>query len=536
MQRAGDSAGSSNEKDAARATDLRLVAFMSQTPELRQSALIDTHTHVHFQGLQQTVDALSTHFRDNARQLQLVVMSTCCAAGRPHPVANEHQEKGLAFRPPQDDWKVVAQLARTFPRHVVPAFGIHPWYADVVADEAEVELVQGDATHSAAAAENHEVGDGCESQGKERTAQWLQELERLLVEFPHAVVGEVGLDKLKGGVGLAQEREGAAVSKSATSKERLRLQSLVLKQQLDVATRLGGRSVSVHCVQATGPLFDILRLYPQTVQSKWTASEGVSHSSNPGSGARTEGQEVEPVVLRIALHSFSGSSDFVRSLLALEKKRQRPGGGKKRQRKRRQCKADASSTNSDAVHEEIVQVAETKRPVHFEFYFGFSMSVNCGCVQRLSSLANADAKSSSSPRPDESSCREIKFLEKKKAKLASIIRSIPPDRILLETDRGAFGSEVCDDLEHLCEVCRQIVLFGRCVATYMCCCVLLFLRLRTCSTSQVIASCSQDTESSVSVCNRARRNAARFLRWQASTDTPHSNGAGNIDEEELSQN
>lgn len=57
------------------------------------------------------------------------------------------------------DWPVVAGLTARFPDLVVPAFGLHPW---------------------------HIAG---------RSAEWCDRLVALLAAHPHAVVGEIGLDR-----------------------------------------------------------------------------------------------------------------------------------------------------------------------------------------------------------------------------------------------------------------------------------------------------------------------------------------------------
>ncbi len=58
----------------------------------------------------------------------------------------------------EDDWPVVAMLARQYPQTVMPAFGIHPWYASNAA------------------------------------AGWIEHLRSWLNDWPQALIGECGLD------------------------------------------------------------------------------------------------------------------------------------------------------------------------------------------------------------------------------------------------------------------------------------------------------------------------------------------------------
>lgn len=70
-------------------------------------------------------------------------------------------QKLLCVSATEEDWEKVAILAQTNPQKVVPAFGLHPWYLE------------------------------------KRSAIWLSTLENMLQQFPNALVGECGLDKLK---------------------------------------------------------------------------------------------------------------------------------------------------------------------------------------------------------------------------------------------------------------------------------------------------------------------------------------------------
>lgn len=71
------------------------------------------------------------------------------------------------------DWPVIISLAEQYPRVVIPAFGLHPWYI------------------------------------REAVPGWEKRLEDLLARYPQALVGETGLDRLKD---KNIETQGAAFS------------------------------------------------------------------------------------------------------------------------------------------------------------------------------------------------------------------------------------------------------------------------------------------------------------------------------------
>lgn len=112
-----------------------------------------------------------------------------------------------------DDWGAVEKLAAAYPAlvelhhptqfSILPAFGVHPWYAG------------------------------------EQPAHWLTALEEMLVRHPEAAVGEIGVDGLR----------------DQPSRE---VQRQVLVAQLTLAVRLK-RPVVVHGARAWGELLAILK-------------------------------------------------------------------------------------------------------------------------------------------------------------------------------------------------------------------------------------------------------------------------------------
>lgn len=107
----------------------------------------------------------------------------------------------------EEDWPQVAALAREFPGFVVPSFGYHPWYVS------------------------------------ERTARWRDTLVEWLDRTPGAVVGEIGLDRWKPGLSYDGQEE-------------------VFVAHLRVAAERN-LAASLHCLQAWGRLYDLLRDHPR---------------------------------------------------------------------------------------------------------------------------------------------------------------------------------------------------------------------------------------------------------------------------------
>jgi TatD DNase family protein len=101
----------------------------------------------------------------------------------------------------EGDWLKVIQIHETY-EGIYPSFGLHPWF---IAD---------------------------------RSPSWFQTLEDLLIQFPNAAVGEIGIDH------ALEERDDADQEK-------------VFFQQLELARKLE-RPVSIHCRRAWGRLIELL--------------------------------------------------------------------------------------------------------------------------------------------------------------------------------------------------------------------------------------------------------------------------------------
>lgn len=139
--------------------------------------LFDSHNHVQDDRLFPQIDAVMTRAR--AAGVVRMGVKGCCEA----------------------DWPRVAEIAKAH-EGVHPAFGLHPWF---IAD---------------------------------RSPAWLGTLEALLVQYPQAGVGEIGLDH-------------KVASYDAADQE------AVFADQLELARRLE-RPVTIHCREAWGRLIELL--------------------------------------------------------------------------------------------------------------------------------------------------------------------------------------------------------------------------------------------------------------------------------------
>lgn len=103
----------------------------------------------------------------------------------------------------ESDWQAVAKLAADHPSLIRPAFGLHPWYI------------------------------------QERSTNWLDMLEQKLIANPRASIGECGLDR------WIQDHD-------------INDQEKVLRDHIALAVK-HGRPITIHCLQAWGPLTDTLK-------------------------------------------------------------------------------------------------------------------------------------------------------------------------------------------------------------------------------------------------------------------------------------
>jgi Tat protein secretion system quality control protein TatD with DNase activity len=314
---------------------------------------------------------------------------------------------------------------------LIPSFGWHPWFSHQLYDDS--------ATGSAAA--DIESEDEQKKKKKKKKAahyeavlvpaptdaafidalpppaplsSFIASTRALLEAHPHALVGEIGLDKV---FRLPQQwdlsdaaarddgltpggREGRTLS---PHRVRMPHQEAVLTAQLHLAGELG-RAVSVHGVQAHGALYDALaktwkgheREVVSRRQRRQVAPGAEDTSGDDDDDDDDDGDDGErhkvsrrrraatkgcmPFPPRICLHSFSGSVEVVKQYL--------------------------------------------NPSVPAAIFFSFSSAVNLGT-------------------------------ESVRAKVADMIRMVPEDRLLVESDLHTAGQVMDDALEDMYrEVCR----------------------------------------------------------------------------------
>lgn len=149
-----------------------------------------------------------------------------------------------------EDMAYVAQLADAEPAHIVPCFGVHPWMVHAIS-----------LKHPAPRAEDHYhelLGDDAHEWVAALPApvslhDVVQRVSELLERFPAALVGEVGLDRsFRIADPTAQPRRLTPLQTP------LAHQRAVLDAHVQLACRYR-RSLSVHCVRATGATLEALQ-------------------------------------------------------------------------------------------------------------------------------------------------------------------------------------------------------------------------------------------------------------------------------------
>lgn len=122
-----------------------------------------------------------------------------------------------------EDWPAVEALCARAD-WLIPSYGVHPW----------------------------DCGN--------RPSDWFARLEQVLLSQPRAAVGEIGLDRW-----ILERAAPDDARLAGLRRAPLDEQADVFTAQLRLAARLG-RPASVHCLDAFGPLLELLRATPLPAQ------------------------------------------------------------------------------------------------------------------------------------------------------------------------------------------------------------------------------------------------------------------------------
>ncbi len=291
-------------------------------------------------------------------------------------------------------------------KHVVPAFGWHPWFSHQMYDDLKEEVEPDQVEHYRSVLspkpDDHDFMKALPTPLSLR--RFLLETENRLKDFPYALVGEIGLDRnfrlpnspsamtgdMKSKTGGSEKvytpgtREGRSLSPYRVDMDH---QKTVLRAQFELAAKLR-RPVSVHSVQAHGLVFEVMQALwkghekPSKAQRKKAAEAAGAAKTHPldDQPKNSSDSKSSPFPPRICMHSYSGPPDALKQFLA--------------------------------------------PTVPADIYFSFSAAIN--------------------------------FSNDSTAKVVSVIKAVPNDRILIESDFHCAGERMDQFLEEIvlkvCEI------------------------------------------------------------------------------------
>ncbi|KAH8735543.1 hypothetical protein BGZ61DRAFT_340985 [Ilyonectria robusta] len=239
---------------------------------------------------------------------------------------------------------------------VVPAFGWHPWFSHQLYDDQAPEPTYRPATSVTGPGADHTSGISTEDAAAAAKAAhyasvlapapspsflaslptpipisaFISSTQTRLLDHPHALVGEIGLDKAfrlpQAWNASAQDsrddgltpggREGRLLS---PHRVRMEHQRVVLAAQLRLAAKMR-RAVSVHGVQAHGVLHETLATtwkgHEREVMTRRKRRMVAQGAEDFSSDSEDEDDAKErPYPPRICLHSFSASVEVLKQYL-----------------------------------------------------------------------------------------------------------------------------------------------------------------------------------------------------------------------------
>ena len=267
-------------------------------------------------------------------------------------MATRAQDQDLVAQVASDNRLDPANLASTTDTSckILPSFGWHPWFSHQIYDDTVSTTKESTATadidkvahYSKVLTSNPTVDLISGLPTPHSLSSLLDSIRQHLTSHPHALLGEVGLDRSFRVPENFQWREhppdtaeltpGTHHDRRLTNhKVDLTHQKLILKAQLKLAAELD-RAVSLHVVGGQGAAFDLLhetwKGHERHVQSdrerKRRGSAGNAHAHEPNSeeeGSEPRSgliQQAKPYPPRVCLHSFSGPPETVRQFISPE--------------------------------------------------------------------------------------------------------------------------------------------------------------------------------------------------------------------------
>ncbi|SCU72778.1 TatD related DNase, putative [Trypanosoma equiperdum] len=193
-----------------------------------------------------------------------------------HPDIDWGLIEDVATSPPTLDVQSVSESEESWSGAIIPGFGIHPWFVPYAEEGKEGTACVTNGKEEREEGSTSACRCCCHANAtstnvvRRSPRELLDLLERALERFPQAIVGEIGLDKLRG------------------PPEPVQLELFL--GQMKLAARYG-RPVSVHCVRSFGTMLSAL--------------QQLAFEDTPPS---------------IVLHGFTGSLDFVRSAIKIQKR------------------------------------------------------------------------------------------------------------------------------------------------------------------------------------------------------------------------
>ncbi|KAJ5455451.1 TatD family [Penicillium sp. IBT 31633x] len=315
-----------------------------------------------------------------------------------------------------------AKTTKSATDRVVPCFGWHPWFSHQILDDtAQPSAGQDPAAHKTAHYTSVLTGSpGNEDQTyidllpvPKPLSELIAETRARLHQFPNALVGEVGLDRSfrlpspwtaaeidnRDGQITPGSREGRRLTHYRVKPEH---QRTVLKSQLQLAGELN-RPVSIHSVQAHGGVFELLK-------ELWAGHERVLLSRRK----RDKERDAEGAVSE---HEDEDENDDGKTPDGLQSNKSSVVGEK----------SYLPFPPRICMHSYTGSVESLRQFLHrsnpSDVYFSFSKVIN---------FSGAPAK-----------------------KVDEVVRFLPEDRILIESDLHVAGAQMDDLLEDVArEICK----------------------------------------------------------------------------------